>query len=566
MKINRGERRRALIVFGFFLVWVLLTVGALVKTQVFNYSKYLSKIKNQSSRIFSLHPKRGTIYDANGDILAISISSKSAFLTNKNKNQSMKIYKSVIGKIYLNTREKLKIRKRIYAGKNFIWIKRKLTENDYNALSSIKRKGDISKLEFIDEYKRIYPQKKIASHVLGGVGVDEQGLSGIEFSLGSVIKGKGGKVDVQLDARNQIFKLEYLEKKIPGKNLYLTLDSTIQYFVEKRLEETIKKYKAKGGAVIVMDSKKGSILAMASFPNYDPARIKYISPGILKNNAISFLYYPGSTFKVILATSAIENKACGTGQIFNCYNGVYQINDLKIYDVHSYDKLSFKDVIIYSSNIGAAKIGEKLGEKKYYRDIKKFGFGKTMNLRLPAKERGILNPVEKWSNSSVAYLAHGYEIFVTPLQMIRAFNVIASGGFLVEPRILESINGVRFKNMGKKRIISRSTAKKIANIMSDVVKVGTGKKAAVEDIRIAGKTGTAKKYRKGKFRKLYVSSFGGFFPAEDPEITMFVVINEPVGAYYGGDVAAPLFREISKRLIINLNISSKEEKLRAVRL
>lgn len=566
MKINRGERRRALIVFGFFLLWVLLTTGVLIKIQVFNYSKYLAKIKNQSSRIFSLHPKRGTIFDSSGEILAISISSKSAFLTNKDKNQSLKIYKNIIGKIYLNTREKLNIRKRIYAGKNFIWIKRKLTENDFKLLGSINAEGYISKLEFLDEYKRVYPQKKIASHVLGGVGVDEQGLSGVEFSLDSVIKGKGGKVDVQLDARNKIFKLEYLEKRIPGKNLNLTLDSTIQYFVEKRLKETVKENNARGGTVIVMDSTDGSVLAMASFPNYDPSKIKYVSPKTLKNNAISFLYYPGSTFKVILAASALENKTCGTNYVFNCYDGVYQINDLKIYDVHPYNKLSFRDIIIYSSNIGAARIGVKLGEKKYYRDIKKFGFGKLMDIRLPAKEKGILNPVKNWSESSVAYLAHGYEIFVTPLQMIRAFNVIASGGYLIEPKILASIDGVLFRNQEKRRIISAATAKKIADIMTDVVKDGTGGKAAVEDMRIAGKTGTAKKFKKGKFRKLYVSSFGGFFPAEDPKITMFVVIDEPVGSYYGGDVAAPLFREISKRLIINLNISSREEKLGAVKL
>ncbi len=566
MKINRGERRRVIIVFFSFFAWVVLILGVLVKLQIFNYGKYTQKIRNQSNRIFSLHPKRGTIYDKHGDILGISILSKSAFITNKDKGESEKLYSRFSDKVSLSYRDKLDIRKRISAGKHFIWIKRKLTDDEFGRIKDINEGEFRSKVGFIDEYKRIYPQKKVASHILGGVGIDEQGLSGIEFSLDSVIMGKGGKVDAQLDARSQIFSLKYLETEIPGKNLNLTIDLPVQYFVEKKLKETVKKYKAKGGSVIVMESATGSLLAMASYPKYDPSLISNTKQSVLRNNAVSFLYYPGSTFKVILACAALENKVCRADQMFNCYNGEFTMNDLKIQDVHPYDSLSFRDVIVYSSNIGAAQIGIKLGDRRYYNTVKKFGFGDELDIRLPAVEKGIVNPLSRWNRYSSAYVAHGYEIFVTPLQMIRALNVIASGGYLVEPKILKSIDGVLFRNSRPRRIISEKTASTVKDIMVDVVNIGTGKKAGLSDVSIGGKTGTAKKYKMGKFRKLYVSSFGGFFPVEDPKITVFIVIDEPKGMFYGGDVAAPLFREISKRVIMNLNVSSKGQENSGVKI
>jgi len=566
MKINRGERRRVIIVFFSFAAWVVLILGVLVKLQVFNYGKYTQKIRNQSNRIFSLHPKRGTIYDQHGDILAISILSKSAFISNKDKGESGKLYGRFADKISLTYRGKLDIRKRISAGKHFIWVKRKLSDSEYKKIKNINKGEFSSKVGFVDEYKRIYPQKRVASHILGGVGIDEQGLSGIEFSLDSVIMGKGGKVDAQLDARSQIFSLEYLETEIPGKNLYLTIDLPVQYFVEKKLQETVKKYKAKGGSVIVMDSVNGSLLAMASYPKYDPSAISSTKPSVLRNNAVSFLYYPGSTFKVILASSALENDVCSPDQMINCYNGEYSMNDLKIQDVHPYSSLSFRDVIVYSSNIGAAQIGIKLGNRRYYTAIKKFGFGNELEIRLPAVEKGIVNPLSRWNRYSAAYVAHGYEIYVTPLQMIRALNVIASGGYLIEPKILKSIDGVLFRNKRPRRIISEETASIVKNIMVDVVDIGTGKKAGLSDLSIAGKTGTAKKYKMGKFRKLYVSSFGGFFPVDDPKISVFIVIDEPKGLFYGGDVAAPLFREIAKRVIMSLNMGSEISENPGVRI
>ncbi len=567
LKINKSERNRTFIVFIFFGIWVSFIVFFLIKLQVFNYDKYTARIRAQSNRIFKLHPKRGTIYDANGEILAISIKTKSVFLSNKNKAESLELFNIVRKKISLSYKKQKDIRKRIKGGKSFIWIKRKLNDKEIVKLSRIEKKENFkSVVDYIEEYKRIYPQQDSASHIIGGVGIDEQGLSGIEYGLNSEIIGKGGRVEVLTDAKHRVFDLKYLEKPIQGKDIYLTIDSSIQYFVEKELTQTVQMYNAKGGTVIVMNSETGDILAMASYPFFYPDRISSVDPAILKNKAISFLYDPGSTFKIILAASALGNNICYPQQVFNCYNGVYKIRDRTIFDVHPYARLSFEDIIIYSSNIGAAIIGQKVGKRRYYNSIREFGFGSKTGVKLPGEERGILNPLNKWSQVSIAYLSHGYEIAVTPIQMVRAFNVIASGGYLIKPEIIERITSKRMKEIKKVKILDRSTLQRISSIMTDVVNVGTGKKSRISGIDIAGKTGTAKKIKWGKYRKIYVSSFGGFFPSKNPKVTMFVVIDEPKGLFYGGDVAAPLFKSIAEKLLIYLRIFPELDEKNEVRI
>ena len=567
MKINRSERNRVYVLFAGFSIWILFIIAALVKIQIFNYNKYLLKIKAQSNRVFSLHPKRGTIYDCNGEILAISVKAKSAFLSNKNRSESLNLYSIIRKKIGLTYREKQDIKKRIKRGDKFIWIKRKLSENEYLRLKRLKFDPRYkSHLDFIEEYKRMYPQNVSASHILGGVGIDEQGLSGIEYELDSVIMGKGGKVEVELDARKKIFKYNYLTHPVFGKDIHLTIDSSVQFFVEKELMKTVKKYKAKGGAVIIMDSRDGAILAMASYPHYKPDRIKYASYRVLKNRAVSFLFDPGSTFKIVLASSALENKICYPQQVYNCYNGVFQLRNRKILDHKPFDRLTFEEILVHSSNIGAARIGLRLGKKRFFKKIKEFGFGDKTGIKLPSEEKGILNPLKKWTDVSSAYIAFGYEIVVTPLQMTRAFNVVASGGYLVQPHILKKIGGSLCRKGEKVKILSQSTNHRLASIMADVVKVGTGKKAKIKGIDIAGKTGTAKKIKKGEYKDIYVSSFGGFFPVQNPRITMFVVIDEPVGEYYGGDVAAPLFRSIAERLLIYFNIFPELDNKNEIRI
>jgi len=568
-KKTRIEKKRFIVVIAIFFIWTSFIVFTLIKLQILNYPKYVQKVKKQSTRIFKTTPKRGTIYDNNGDILAISVKSFSAYIKNINKKESLKIFKKITKRTYLNYNERKNIIKRILKDKPFIWIKRKLEDKEYLRLKTLSNKIKPkykSFLGFYTEYKRLYPQNKIASHILGGVGIDEQPLGGIEYGLNEFIKGKSGNVKYELDGRRKAFKFEVIKKPERGKDIRLTIDSGIEFFVEKALNETVKRFNAKSGALIILDSKTGKILSMASNPDYYPQRISESPPSHIKNNAVSFLYEPGSTFKIIVASAALDSNICYPQQKFYCNNGVYKIRDKKIYDHASYSMLTFEDIIINSSNIGAAKIGQKLGKIRLYNYIKNFGFGEKIELGLSGEAKGILNPLKRWSEVSVAFLSFGYEISVTPLQMARAINVIASGGYLVNPYIVKSIGKKRINPGLSKKIISDSTVRRIKEIMKGVVIRGTGKKAYIEGISIAGKTGTAKKVKNGRYVKKYVSSFVGFLPAENPRVTIYVMINEPKGAYYGGEVAAPLFREIASKLMIYLHIFPELDSKRGIRL
>lgn len=575
MTINNRERNRVFIIFVVFCLWVLYIGASLVKTQVVDYSKNVTRVQAQSNRVFTLFSKRGTIYDCSGEILAISAKAKSAFLNNKDIAESRQLFKRVLrSKVNISRKQRKDIEKRIRRGDKFIWIKRKLALWEYERLKKIKEttRARTSALDFLEEYKRTYPQKATAAHILGGVGIDEQGLFGIEYSIDSTIRGANARVKVERDARQKVFNFQYLDEPKTGKDVYLTIDSSVQFFVEKELKETVEKHKAKSGSVIVMDSRDGAILAMANYPDFDPARATGTPPGVINNKAVSAIYHPGSTFKIILASIALENNICSPQQKFYCYNGVYQVKDRKITDDHPHERLTFEDIIIYSSNIGAARIGEKLGSTRLYEGIKLFEFGDSAGTRLAGVEKGILHPLRKWTGVSLAYLSHGYEIAVTPLQMTRAFNVLASGGYLVDPFIVKKIDGVFLKEPSRKKILSPGTVHRMVEIMTQVVEKGTGKSARIEGIPIAAKTGTTKRIIRNKKRisnrtgVKYVSSFGGFFPARNPRVTMFVVVDEPKGLYYGGDVAAPLFKSIAEKLMIYLEIFPELDKKNEIRL
>ena len=551
MNSNRQSKRRFFFFSIFFFIWIFLIAFKLFNMQVLDYTTYMAKVRAQTNRVEELHSKRGTITDRNGEILAISLLSKSAFISNKDNALSLAVFKKFYALVAVNNSQKINIIKRLRRGEKFIWAKRKLTDDEYLKIRPLAlSKETAGTLDFVDEYRRVYPQKKTASHILGGVGIDEQALGGIETSLDSEIKGRGGKLKVLIDARKKIFQFKYLEQPVTGKDIHLSIDTALQFFVERELASAVAAYRAAGGAVVVMDSRNGQVLAMASNPDYFPENIQGTPLPVLKNKAISFLYDPGSTFKIVLAASALENQVCGRQETFDCHNGVFAIRDRQITDVHPYARLSFDDIIIHSSNIGAAQIGMRLGGERYFQTIEKFGFGRRTGILLPAEENGILNPPQQWSGVSLAFLSFGYEIAVTPLQMAVAFNVLASGGLRVRPEILRSDGA----SAGGTRVLSVANDLRLADILTAVVSRGTGKKAEIAGLEIAGKTGTARKVEAGKYVGSYVSSFGGFFPAHDPQVTVFVIIDEPLGLYYGGDVAAPLFKAIAEKIMLYLKL------------
>jgi cell division protein FtsI (penicillin-binding protein 3) len=551
MGANRQGKKRFFLLSIFFFVWIFLIAFKLFNMQVLEYNTFMGKVRAQTNRVEELHSKRGTITDRNGEILAISLQSKSAFISNKDSELSLTVFKNFCRLLRLGDSQKIGIIKRIRRGEKFIWLKRKLTDDEYLKVRPLALSKDAAgSIDFVDEYRRVYPQKRIASHVLGGVGIDEQALGGIETSLDPEIKGRGGKLKVLIDARKKIFQFKYLEQPVTGRDIHLSIDAALQFFVERELAAAVETYQAAGGAVIVMDSRNGQVLAMASSPDYCPDSIWNTPQSVLKNKAISFLYDPGSTFKIVLAASALENRVCGRQEMFDCHNGVYLVHDRQITDVHPYGLLSFEDIIIHSSNIGAAQIGQRLGGEKYFRTIENFGFGRRTGIMLPAEENGIMNPLHYWSGVSLAFLSFGYEIAVTPLQMATAFNVLASGGFLIRPEILRDDPA----GANRPRVVSAGNQQRLTQILTAVVSRGTGKKAEIAGLEIAGKTGTAQKIDMGKYAGSHVSSFGGFFPAQDPQVTMFVMIDEPRGLYFGGDVAAPVFKTIAEKIMLRLGL------------
>lgn len=551
MNRNRQGKKRFFVLSIFFFIWIFLIAFKLFNMQVLDYTTYMAKVKAQTNRIEELHSKRGTISDRKGEILAISLLSKSAFISNKDNALSLAVFKKICALLALGNSQKINVIKRIRRGEKFIWIKRKLTDDEFLQVKALALSKDVAgTIDFVDEYRRVYPQKKIASHILGGVGIDEQALGGIETSLDSEIKGRGGKLKVLIDARKKIFQFKYMEQPVTGRDIHLSIDAALQFFVERELAAAVEKYQAAGGAVIVISSRDGQVLAMASNPDYCPENIWRTPMPVLKNKALSFLYDPGSTFKVILAASALENRICGRQEMFDCHNGVYMIRDRQITDVHPFARLSFDDIIIHSSNIGAVKIGQRLGGKKYFQTIQKFGFGRRTGILLPAEENGILNALKQWSGVSLAFLSFGYEIAVTPLQMAAAFNVLASGGFFIRPDIIMNDT----PGGSQARVLSAANQRRLTEILTAAVSRGTGKKAGIPGLEIAGKTGTAHKVKRGKYARSYVSSFGGFFPAHDPQVTVFVMIDEPQGLYFGGEVAAPVFKAIAGKIMLYLKL------------
>jgi cell division protein FtsI (penicillin-binding protein 3) len=553
MHANRQGRKRFFALSILFFAWLAAIAFRLFDLQVLGYTTYQAKVKAQTNRVEELHSKRGTIRDRNGEILAISLQAKSAFISNKDSVHSLAVLRRVCEQLPLSGVQRVAVAKRIRRGEKFVWLKRKLTDEEYLKVRPLAESAETAgAIDFLDEYRRVYPQGRLAAHVLGGVGVDEQALGGIETSLDPEIKGRGGRLKVLIDARKRIFQFKYLEQPVPGRDIRLSIDSSLQFFVERELSAAVEQNRAAGGAVIVMDSRSGEILAMASCPAYDPEAIWNTPQAVLNNKAISFLYDPGSTFKIVLAASALENRACGRQETFNCHDGVYAIRDRQITDVHPFARLSFDDIIVESSNIGAAQVGLRLGSEKYYRTISDFGFGRRTGICLPAEENGILHPPAQWSGVSLAFLSFGYEIAVTPLQMAAAFNVPASGGFRVRPEILRRDGAPA---LPPPRVLSTDCRDLLTEIMTAVVARGTGKKAAIAGLEIAGKTGTAHKVKTGRYAGSYVSSFGGFFPARDPRVTMFVMIDEPQGDFhFGGDVAAPVFRAIAEKIMLRLGI------------
>lgn len=544
-------RRRSEAVFLVFFIFLLLCVGRLFFIQFFR-SDYLTAIANkQHNQLVELEPRRGAIYDSNLKIQAYNLSMDSLYaVPTAIKNKELVIDKllPILGgsRSYLEDR--------LYRKKSFIWIARKLSSDKSELIKKLNIKG----LGFVKETKRIYPNSYLASHIIGFSGMDNVGLEGVERSYNKYLSGTPGWAIFLRDAR--LKKLDIWEKMVlpvDGLDLVLTIDEVIQYIAERELDKAFKKSRAKAASIVVMDPHTGRILAMASRPNYDLNNYSGVNKDSMRNRSICDLFEPGSVFKIVTASAALEEKKVTEEDIFNCENGAYKVGGRILHDHKAHGLLTFRQVIEESSNIGTVKVAMLLGQDTLYRYLRAFGFGAKLGMDLSGEISGMIIPVRSWSKSSITAIPMGHGVGVTALQLVSAISVIANGGQLMRPYIIDSVrdNQGQIIKQNKptliRKVISLDTALRIKKILTGVIEEGTGKMAKVSGFTAAGKTGTAQKleangtYSHDKF----IASFIGFAPAEDPMLAVVVTVDEPQGTYFGGTVAAPVFQKVAGDVI-----------------
>ncbi|MBA7634371.1 Stage V sporulation protein D [subsurface metagenome] len=563
---NRIDQFKIRLAFSFLTLLFLLLglIGRLWYLQILKTEEFQVRATRQHEKTIKLEAKRGKIYDRQGRELALSMEVDSIFAAPKEIKKKKDTAKKISSILQLEFR---KINKKLHKRKSFVWLKRKVDPQEADSL----RKLNLAGIYFLKESKRFYPKREIASHILGFVGIDNQGLEGIEKLYDRQIKGSPGRGVIEKDALGrQIFsrnKKEELSSPSDGSSLVLTIDEVIQYYAERELERAFQNYKAKSGTVIIMVPRTGEILALANRPTYDPNKFQKSRPAFWRNRAITDSFEPGSTFKIVTAAAALEEGLVKENDLFYCEKGAWRIGSRVIHDVHEHAWLSFSRVIEESSNIGTVKVGFKVGPKRLYKYIRAFGFGARTGIGLPGEARGLIRSPKRWTEASLRAIPYGQEVAVTPLQLISAFSVLANRGILMKPQIIKCIKDSEgkvirdFKPAPVRRVISISTAEKVTSILTKTVERGTGREARIPGYKIAGKTGTAQKVdpRERRYsRDKFVSSFVGYFPAEAPRIAILVLIDEPQKIHYGSLVAAPLFKRIAQEVLRYLEIAPEE--------
>jgi cell division protein FtsI (penicillin-binding protein 3) len=533
----------------------------LVQIQVLQSPRLRAAARSQQETVVTLDPKRGPIYDRNGRELALSVDVDSVYADPSeiaNPTLAARKLSTLLDARFEDLRARLK------SGRRFAWVQRKITPAQRKAVEQLKLKG----VYFVRESKRFYPKGVLAAHVLGYAGVDNQGLDGIEFSQDSAVRGKAGFLVALRDGRGR--RALGTSERLPttGKAVVLSLDEVIQHLAERELEATVREHQARGGTAIVMRPDTGEILALANRPTFDPNSYAGSSEESRQNRAIGTIYEPGSTFKIVTAGAALEEKKVTPSTVIYCEHGSIQIGRFTIReDRLPFDYLSVAEIVEKSSNVGSIKLATMMPGAVFYRHITDFGFGQPTGIDLPGEVRGILRPPENWSGLSHASLAIGQEIGVTPLQSITAMAAVAGGGILRRPWIVAGLIGedgsllrpARSADPGR-RILSSETAAALTAILAKVVTDGTGKAASLPGYTVAGKTGTAQKIdESGRYsRGRYVASFAGFVPSRNPSLAILVVVDEPHGGFHGGEIAAPAFARIALPALQYLGIMPED--------
>jgi cell division protein FtsI (penicillin-binding protein 3) len=550
---------RLLVVAGVAFLWMTAVFGRLGYLQLVRHSDYLARAQRQQQRTIEITPKRGAIYDRNMHPLAMSVPVESAFAVPAeiadNKAMAARLLSNVLG----IPRDVLETR--FQSSGSFVWISRKLPPDKAEAVRALNLRG----VYLQSENQRYYPKRELAAHVLGFVDLDEKGLGGIEYGLDSLIRGKSEKIVVMADARQRWFDGGSAQKD-QGANVILTVDEKIQYIAERELAAAIAKTHAMAGTVIVQNPNNGAILALANWPKFNPNSANEAKAEARMDRAVSAIYEPGSTFKLITLAAALDQNLTRPDEVFNCENGAVYIAGHRIRDHKPFGLLAVSDILAKSSDVGAIKIALRMGAPKFYEYIRSFGFGQQTGIDLPGESKGILRKLDNWSAISIGSVSMGQEVGVTPMQLVTAVSAIANGGTLYKPHVVaelkrgsESLPMTGVLTSGEaKEVIRPETAATLRRLMEGVVlQGGTGTRARLDGWTAAGKTGSAQKIdpATGRYSPTQlIASFSGFAPINDPAVTILVSLDSPVGEHEGGQVAAPVFKRIAEQVLPYLDV------------
>ncbi|MFP5236323.1 MAG: penicillin-binding protein [Acidobacteriota bacterium] len=574
------RRARFWLICLFFLFWTCAIAVRLFWLQVVRHQEYIERAQKEQQRTFDVAPRRGVLYDRNMRELAMTVQVPSIYAVPSEIEDKDAAAKTLASIVHTNPEDRqtaeAEIAKRLAAGREFAWVARRVNPDVAAQVKALNMKG----IYFQKEFKRFYPDNQMAAQVLGYVGIDDTGLGGLERKFEPELHGQPGKMLTAMDARRRVLVSSEREPQ-PGQSMELTIDENVQFIAERALDHAMETTHADNGTVVVQDVYTGQILALAIRPTFNPNDFRHATPALLRDHAVSDIYEPGSTFKLVTYSAALDQKVTTPTDMIDCQGGQITLAGRVIHDDKSDRGLGVIPVstaLARSSDVAAVKLALKVGPDKFYQYMRAFGFGQKPGIELPGETRGLLRPPSKWSGSSIGSLAIGQEVGVTPLQLVSMVSTIANGGVYLPPHVL--ITGDTQKGLephpfkpggelpdplpaGAHRVISAYTAAQMREMMEGVVLHGTGKPAMLNGYSAGGKTGTAQKidpltHRYSK--TMHVASFAGIAPIRNPVISVAVVIDNPKGGkYYGTEVSAPVFAEVAQQVLEYLSVPHDED-------
>jgi cell division protein FtsI/penicillin-binding protein 2 len=573
--LESKNRSRVIFIIILSLIVYVIIIAKLYQVSVLNHDYYVKKYKEQSRKRITVFSPKGYIYDRKYHKLAENIGFNMAFGINtkfvKNKNDLAKRISGITGD------ESGRYLKELNKKDGFVWVADDLTEKERIQVLNILNEDESSAASFKVTPNRIYPQGKTAGQIIGYIDIDGKGLSGIEKDYESYLTGKDGWEYIFKDGKQKKSFGRETSKRDPvsGNSVVLTIDDNYQAIVEDELAKAVIEWKGQKGVAIVMEPRSGEILAMASYPDFDPNKPGDYDPFARKNKVITDFYEPGSTFKSISAAILFEEGLVDENDMFLCSNKGYKIGRFTIKDSHKneVEMMSFKDVMANSSNIGTLQALSRVDKSVYYKYLRDFGFGNKTEVGLTGEVKGSLRKLKTWSQTTMPTMSFGQGISVTPLQLVTAYCAIANGGNLVKPMIVKGIidkeNRIveKYEPQTVRKVIGAEAASRVRGLLRYVVENGTGKSAEIPGLKIGGKTGTSQKVKDGKYSKnAYDASFIGMVPYDDPKLVCYVMIDSPKGCIYGGTVCAPAFRNIVQRIYDDNRSKSFEEDRKGIKM